>query len=94
MHSMTHTEQLFQIVASPDGSFITPVDCNVARTLCLKVLRILWERPGCKTSLTDFEQTFLHLYKECCGLNTLESELQGVVQVRLTSILNIFPQMI
>lgn len=98
MHSMKNDEtqlyDFFQILGSSDGTFITPVDCNEARTLCLQVLRILWERPGSKTSLTDFEQTFLHLYKQCCGRNTLESELQGVVQVRLTHqyFKNMFPQ--
>lgn len=60
---------------------LVPVDRKPSRVLCLRVLRVLWERRGAKTTVKDVEAAFLHYYKEPCTRQTLETQLNDIVTV-------------
>jgi len=70
-----------KIVTTNDTTFITPVDRSQARTLRLRVLRILWEHGGNRMDFSDFEQTFINHYQQPCDRHSLETDLQGVVEL-------------
>ncbi|XP_054265497.1 meiosis regulator and mRNA stability factor 1-like [Macrosteles quadrilineatus] len=70
-----------QISTDNETAFITPVDQSKARTLRLRVLRILWEHGANRMSLPDFEHAFLKHYQQPFELHIVESDLEGVVEV-------------